>query len=602
MATAHIPGYAGHAPPDADSAAQRRPARTDSDRWRLIRRALWPVGLAAGIGAVAPALFGTGRTSLSILTVLYLAVGWSFIASGLVGWTRRPENRVGVFMVSVGFLWFAPELLAQSASPLVYTISVLLWNAWAVVFAALLVAFPFGRLISRLDRLIVALILLSGIPMQALWLLFLEMDEGPGNAFLVWPDAEVAAAVDKSQRIIAIAAFAVLAAVLVRRWLRASPPLRRVLTPVLAGAGAVILFTLVILLDWIGGRTGLLDGIFHVVLASVPIIFLVGLLRARLARSAVGDLLVQLQEPRAPGALRDALARALHDPSLALAFWLPEFEGYVDVDGRPVSLPTEGSGRVATIVERGHRQVAALVHDESLREEPELVAAVCAAAGIALENERLQADLRARLEELKGSRARIVEAGDAERRRLERNLHDGAQQRLISLSVALRLLASRLQPGSEEARLLEEARAELKESSHELRELAQGIHPGVLSDHGLGVALETLAARAPLRVQLSVDVDARLPEPIEVAAYYLISEGLTNVAKYAQTSAATVEVSRTNGQVVVQVADDGVGGADPSSGSGLRGLADRIETLGGRLRVRSPAGGGTSVRAEMPCG
>ena len=238
------------------------------------------------------------------------------------------------------------------------------------------------------------------------------------------------------------------------------------------------------------------------------------------------------------------MARALGDPSLTLAFWLPEFEGYVGVDGRPVSLPTEGSGRVATIVERGHRQVAALVHDESLREEPELVAAVCAAAGIALENERLQADLRARLEELRGSRARIVEAGDAERRRLERNLHDGAQQRLISLSVALRLVASRLQPGSEAARLLEEARAELKESSHELRELAQGIHPGVLSDHGLGVALETLAARAPLRVQLSVDVDARLPEPVEVAAYYLVAEGLTNVAKYAQASAATVQVSR----------------------------------------------------------
>jgi len=599
VATAQLPGHVGRSPPDRAGPRGHAPRVAAG---RFVRLALWLVGVVFGIGAVAPTLFGAGGDGLDASTLLYLLVGWSFIASGLVGWARRPENRVGVLMVAVGFLWFMPELLAQSASHLVFTIGVWSWNAWAVVFVLLLVAFPFGRLVSRLDRLLVAFVFVPAIPMQALWLLFLEMDDGPGNGFLVWPDAEVAAAVDNAQRVIAIAALAVLAGVLVRRWMRASPPLRRVLTPVLAGAVAVILFGLVILLDRIGGRTELLDDLFRVVFASVPIIFLVGLLRARLARSAVGDLLVQLQEPRAPGALRGALARALHDPTLALAYWVPDYETYVDAHGRPISLPIEGSGRAVTLVERRGRRVAALVHDASLREEPELVGAVGAAAGIALENERLQADLRARLEELRGSRARIVEAGDAERRRLERNLHDGAQQRLISISVALRLVASRLEPESEAARLLGASREELAASLEELRELAQGLHPAVLSDHGLGVALETLAARSPVRVRLSVDVDERLPEPVEVAAYYLVSEGLTNVAKYAHAASAQVEVARENGRVVVQVEDDGVGGADPGRGSGLRGLADRVETLGGRLRVRSPAGDGTRVRAEIPCG
>jgi signal transduction histidine kinase len=230
------------------------------------------------------------------------------------------------------------------------------------------------------------------------------------------------------------------------------------------------------------------------------------------------------------------------------------------------------------------------------------VGAVCAAAGIALENERLQADLRARLAELRGSRARIVQAGDAERRRLERNLHDGAQQRLVSLSLELQLLASRLEHDSEAAQLLAAAREGLAASLIELRELAQGIHPAVLSDHGLAVALEAVAARAPLRVQLTVDVDGRLPEPVEVAAYYLVSEGLTNVAKYAHASAAAVHVERDNGRLVVEVTDDGVGGAHPDQGSGLRGLADRVEALNGRVRIWSPPSAGTRVRAEIPCG
>ena len=254
------------------------------------------------------------------------------------------------------------------------------------------------------------------------------------------------------------------------------------------------------------------------------------------------------------------------------------------------------------MIDRNGDHVAALVHDPALSEEPELVEAVSAAAGIAIENGRLHVELRARLEELRGSRSRVLEAGQNERQRLERNLHDGAQQRLIALSLDLSLLEQELAADGGASERLAQARQEIATSLGELREVARGIHPAVVSGHGLAVALEQLTARAPVPVRLRVAVDERLPDPVEVAAYYLVSEGLANVAKHASASAATVEVSRANGQVVVEIVDDGVGGADSERGSGLRGLADRVEALGGRLRVWSPTGGGTRVKAEMPCG
>jgi PAS domain S-box-containing protein len=204
-------------------------------------------------------------------------------------------------------------------------------------------------------------------------------------------------------------------------------------------------------------------------------------------------------------------------------------------------------------------------------------------------------------EELRRSRARLVEAGDAERRRLERNLHDGAQQRLVSLSLALRLAQAKLKTDPEEAgKLLGSASEELAQALEELRELARGIHPAVLSDRGLSAALEALAGRAPLQVDVRAP-DERLPPPVEAAAYYVVSEALTNVAKYAQASSVGVRVQRLNGHALVEVADDGVGGADPLGGSGLRGLADRVEALDGRLHVESAPGQGTVVRAEIPC-
>ena len=255
------------------------------------------------------------------------------------------------------------------------------------------------------------------------------------------------------------------------------------------------------------------------VIGISPIAFLIGLLDARLARSAVGGLFLELRADPSPAALRDALERALRDPSLTLAYWLPEFESWADLDGRAVKLPEEGSSRATTLIDRDGGHLAALLHDPGLADEPELLAAVGAAAGIALENGRLQAEQKAHLEELKGSRARVIEAGQKERQRLERNLHDGAQQRLIALSLELSLIEKQFAADPEAAIRLDRARSEIAVSLDELRTVARGLHPAVLSGHGLEVALQSIAAHSPTPVRLTVSLDGRLPEQIEIAAY-----------------------------------------------------------------------------------
>jgi signal transduction histidine kinase len=267
-------------------------------------------------------------------------------------------------------------------------------------------------------------------------------------------------------------------------------------------------------------------------LLLTPAAFLAGLLQTRLARGGFAELVVELRGLRG-GALQAALARTLRDPTLVLAGWLPEYQAYVDAEGQVVLPPAQDGDRHATPIERDGRPVAMLVHDRSLDDDPEALEAVCAAAALALENEALQTESRARLSELQASRARIVEAGDAERRRLERNLHDGAQQRLVAVAMQLRLIRAR------------------------------GIHPAVL-DHGLDAALESLAARSPVLTSLTVDVARPLPKPIELAAYFVASEALANVAKYAQATAVTLRVARNGASVRVESPRAGRIAASPS--------------------------------------
>jgi signal transduction histidine kinase len=300
--------------------------------------------------------------------------------------------------------------------------------------------------------------------------------------------------------------------------------------------------------------------------------------------------------------LRDALRRALGDSSLELAYWLPSRGRYVDPDGQPIELPQGEARRVATLLEREGEPVAALVHDVALRENPELIDSVCAAAALTLENERLRAELLAKLAELQASRARLVEATDTERRRIERDLHDGTQQRLVSIAMTLGLAESKLASDRPAVGpVLREAKDALALALEELRDLTQGIRPAILVERGLPAALDDLSRRAALPVRLEIAVSGRLPEAEEAAAYFVASEALANAAKHSHASGVGLTASYDDGTLMIEVADDGIGGAGAGGGSGLRGLTDRVEAIGGRLTVSSPPGRGTTVRAEIPC-
>jgi signal transduction histidine kinase len=426
---------------------------------------------------------------------------------------------------------------------------------------------------------------------------------GPQNLLEIATNDRVAMVVTRVQLTLISAYCLIGVGILIARRLRTGRALRRSLT-LLAdafGLALIMIAALFISAAWGGPAVPQIRWATFAALSLAPIAFLVAFLDSRLARSSVGDLFVDLQADPAPADLRDALARALGDPSLTLAYWLPDYGCYADLDGRPIEIPEPGSGRSTTLIDQGSSQIAALLHDPALDDEPELLAAVTAAAGIAIENGRLHAELRARLLELRASRTRIIDASQKERQRLERNLHDGAQQRLIALSLELSALEDRLADDPAARASLDQARREIATSLEELRDVARGLHPAVVSGHGLEIALEQLTARAPVPVRLDVELDGRLPEPLEVAAYYLVSESLANIGKHANATSASVAVCRLDGQVVVEVVDDGAGGADTERGSGLRGLADRVEALGGRLRVWSPVGGGTRLRAEIPC-
>ena len=382
---------------------------------------------------------------------------------------------------------------------------------------------------------------------------------------------------------------------------------RRGLDPLLAAGAVVLALGTVSAITQDAGASAraqqVAQLVFIAAFAALPVAFLLGLVRTRFFRAAtVSGLLEELTAARDDRGVDGALASALGDPSAAVGYWLPEESAYVGRDGRPFALPDEGDGAVATeLVHRG-RRVGVLVHAAALAEDPALMTAAAGAAALAVENDRLEVELRARLEALRESRARIVEAGDRERRRLGRDLHDGAQQRLIALLIGLQLAEQRWQDEPDAAReLVARALADARSAVEELRELAAGIHPAVLSQRGLDAALESLAARAPIPVELDVTLAERLPAAVETAAYFVVSEALANVAKHAHATHARVHVRREpSGTAVVEIADDGGGGADLGGGSGLRGLADRVGALDGTLALQSPAGGGTLVRACFP--
>jgi signal transduction histidine kinase len=531
--------------------------------------------LGCGLGVYAIVIAIAVPDSLTLPAPVHVAIGWSFVGAGLLAWSRRPENRTGLLMTLTGVVWFGRDF-DWFQTDVTRHVDGLATNLFFALLAHQLVVFPDGRARSRTERVLVG----STYAVATIGYVVAELSD-VGNLV-----ADVLAVVVAS---------AVLAH-LILRWRHASPPGRRALAPIVwTGPAVLAVLFITLLVDSRGPPSARVNDALHwaaLVFAAIPLAFLAGLLRTRLHRAALGELVIELGELPSSASVRDSLARTLGDPALEIAFWLPEEQRYVDLEGRPFELPD----RAVTVLEG----LAAIVYDPSLLDDPVLVEAAGAAARLALENARLQAELRAQLAEVRASRARIVEAGDAERRRLERDLHDGAQQRLLGIRLALRLARGQVGGAGEVEQLLVEAEEELDGTLDELRALARGIHPAVLTDEGLTPALETLARRASLPVRIEALPRERLPAPVEAAAYFVASEALANVAKHAHASRVTIDMHRDEACLVIDIADDGIGGAD-SAGGGLVGLRDRVEALDGTFRVESMQGGGTRLHAEIPC-
>jgi signal transduction histidine kinase len=558
---------------------------------------LWPYELAATWSPVSQAWF------------FFVELLW--VAAMLVTYRRAPQGPMWkLFLIyqvvgTIGVIWVVPTSLT-------WTLSQLTIGVGSVVFVHLVLAFPSGRLTDRYDRILVggayALLAVTRLVWLVVWSPSEATDKvgfSPRNPYVLWPDATIAWLFGPIA-IVAIAGLLYVAMLvgLWRHWKRASPAVRRALLPITVAAP----LQLAIIVAWHladANASGLGDlrsalqqpavGLAGVVF---PVGFLLGLVRTRLSRGAIADLALELGRGVPLGSLRDTLARALRDPTLQVAFAAPTGDGLVDPDGQPYELPSrQGAARGTARLEHDGELLALLTYDPAIEaEDPGRVEAVASMARLALENERLAAQVRAQLEEVRASRSRIVEAADAERRRVERDLHDGAQQRLVAL--AMRLDQAR-DGTAGAAALIDSTTEELLAAIKEVRDLARGLHPTILTDAGLGAAVEALAERTPFPVTASVTED-RFPTEVEVTAYYVIAEGLTNIARYADATEARVDVMALDGRLQVMVADNGRGGADPMAGSGLRGLADRLAALGGEFSVVSAPGSGTILTARVP--
>lgn len=533
---------------------------------------------------------------------LLLEAFWSLAIVVLM--IRQPASdlwKLLLFWTAVGQIWaigYVPIEPAWAVAAGTY----LLGDLWAAVFVHLVLAFPSGRPRDRFDRRFIGLIYGIAVGVRALSLVVTPDVVCCGGPFplapaqAVWDVVRIGAVLS-----IPLLFFAALVE-LARHWRAAGPAGRRALLPMLLAAPLWCVFTFAAyfadaFLDAAAQDATHGGNVFATIHALLmPSAIIAGAFMSRLARGNVADLAIALGRGVPVGGLRDVLARALRDPSLELAFPAADGTGLVDSAGQPLEPPSTPS-RALTRVERDGELLAVLIHDPLIADEDAgLVAGVGSVARMALENERLAAQVRAQLEEVRASRARIVDAADAERRRVERDLHDGAQQRLVALAMRLDLAR---QSNDASAALLDDATAELRAAVAEVRDLARGLHPPILTEAGLGPALEALAERASVPVTIDAP-ERRYPAAVESAAYFVVSEALTNVARYASATAVRVEVRPEGDRLSVSIRDDGQGGADAARGTGLSGLADRIAALGGRLEVDSPAGGGTTVSADLP--
>ncbi|MEV6876405.1 sensor histidine kinase [Amycolatopsis sp. NPDC051128] len=500
--------------------------------------------LAAGcaLGVTALTLKAAEGTHSVLDTALSATTGFLFLLAGAVAHVRRPANPIGVLIALAGVALFLEDL-QFTGNPVLYTLTVPLRAASSPVIAHLVLAFPHGTLRSRWERLLVAAAYLVVLGSGVLGLLF---SDDPRDLPAISADPAGGAFAGRALELAATAISAGVVVVLLYRWLTGRLPQRRLLSP-------VITIALLAALSSAAG-TALGDGhplsepllqAHRILFCLWPLAFLAGVLRARVGNAEMIRLLLE----------------------------------------------RDGTG------------LAALVQDDEVWKDSRSIDALNAAAGLVLDNQRLTAELEQRLAEVRASRARLVAAGDEERRRLERDLHDGAQQRLVSVVLLLRMAGRRYggELPAEVRALLAGTVEELQTAITELRELARGIRPAILTEAGLVAAVRSLADRIPVDVALSVGEVPRLDAAVEATAYFVTSEALTNALKHAQTDHVAVRIAVAGAELRVEVTDTGVGGADVEGGTGLAGLRDRVQALGGELEV-SGVTGGTTVRAVIPLG
>jgi signal transduction histidine kinase len=592
--------------------SERRP-------WRL--GATWLIA-AAALGLSVAALVVSAGSSLGddrgLVGLLHALLIATPVAVGLYALQREPGSRFALMLVVAGFLW-APSLLAGSDDGLAYSIGRI--ASWFVELGLvlLLLLFPTGRLTGTAERVVAGaaggvvailylplVLLLADFPSPSPWS-SCERD-CPGNALSLahWHFAD--SVLGPLREGIVIALFIAAAVLLMLRTAQATRPRRRTLVPLAAGAVVALGMNAAFLVSRRVDRySEVTEVLGYVAVAAIPVLvagFAAGLLRWRLlAGTALRQLTEEFSTASSGTRLRRLLAEAIGDDSLDIAYWTGSPGKWVDHTGVPVTLPRDDPSRAVSEVKVRGKPVAALVHDAADAVEPTVGDVVSGFARMALENMRLQAELRSSLRELSESRARILSAVDFERQRIERDLHDGAQQRLVALRVALEMVTEEVEGNPQTAlALLNKLAADVEKTLDDVRSLARGVYPPLLADHGIGEALRMAARASPLPTTVRSHGVGRYSQQIESAVYFSCLEALQNAAKHANAHSAIVRLSAGD-ELRFEIRDDGDGFVRPRrGGSGLNNMRDRIVSLGGRLQVESEPGRGTRVIGTIPVG
>lgn len=543
-----------------------------------------------------------------------LALSGLYLASGLVAWRRRPHNRVGILMLATGFsIWVT--VLADAPTSFLAAVGAITATLPLALTLHLILAFPSGRVQGRLARVLVGMGYLAS---TLLHLPLVLIGTGPAAVWRPADGASVVAVAGWLQTAVGVSSVLAAAVLVAVRAVRSDPLERRQLGPMVWYR---VLLPVVIAVGALAGRVGEPSWVAGLValqflgLLGLPVVFLVGLLLGSFGRAGeVDELVIRIgaTTPQ-PGELTDAVASALGDPEALVVYARSDVHGYVDEAGRPVGMEPARGRRLHPVRYNG-RVVGGIVHREDLVADHALMEVLGGIVAMGIDGQRsaaeqraLLADLREREADLHASRRRLLQAEDTERRRISRDLHDGAQQHIVLLGLnARRLSRSATDPA------VAGAAAGIADGMTGLladfRDLIAGIMPAPLLDRGLVPAVELLAARMPLPTSVEAEpLPERLPAETESTVYFAVSEALTNVVKHAGATTVRVRFARlgddaTGHRLAVTVADDGTGGADPAGGTGLRGLVDRLAALGGTLRVESSAGAGSVVRVVVPCG